>query len=66
MMAAAMPRPSAYPEADEATGGRLAELLHLWHDVEGLSFERIAVRLREFGVTPSGETVRQWWLQTDE
>lgn len=50
---------SQYPLADRLVGGNLDQRLACWR-AEGLSFHEIAFRLREHGVTVTGETVRRW------
>lgn len=55
-----MPRPSTFPEADEATGGTLAEEMQRRREA-GDSFAAIARWLHAtHDFTVSDETVRRW------
>lgn len=60
-----MARPSGYPYANLLVSGRLTELLDQWR-TEGLSYNTIAWRLREYGVVVTGETVRVWYREHQE
>jgi len=56
---------SGYDIANQLTGGRLGHRLRALR-AEGLSFERIAERIRnEFGIPCTGTTAQRWYRALD-
>jgi len=56
-------RPSTFPEADEATGGDLEDVLRIAR-TEGVSFPTVArMLLTEYGYVVSPETLRRWSIE---
>lgn len=51
-----------YPLIDRALGGRLESRLRLLRE-SGISYDLIAISLRDDSVTVSGETVRKWCIE---